>query len=145
MPACTRDHSRTALVAAALAVFAWGATASAVSPREIRNSTWSLESVSGQAPVAGTSPVLTFHEQYRISGQGGCNQFFGIYGADDREVAIRTVQAAQQQCAPEIMQQEQTFLEALRNAEDMSIGDDGRLTVRGPQQRVALVLTPVAP
>jgi heat shock protein HslJ len=127
--------------AAALASAAAIGGAFAVSPRDVRNSTWTTETISGQRAVSQPAPTVTFHEAYRISGVGGCNQFFGIYGADDGDVAIRTLQSRQGECAPEVMAQERAFFDALRNAEDMSIGDDRRLTVRGPHRNV-IVLRP---
>lgn len=109
----------------------------------VRDTNWTLTSIDGVAPRA-PAPTLTFGAQYRFSGQGGCNPFYGIYGNDNGRIAIRTVRAANEVCDGAVMDQERAYLDALRTAQQIDLRADGMLRVDGAQNSVML-FTPDSP
>jgi heat shock protein HslJ len=111
-------------------------SAGVASRNDLRATSWVLSSVAGQRPVGGTSPTLSFGDEYRIFGNGGCNQFYGVYGSENGMAAIRDLNATQKTCEPTIMSQEQAYFDVLRNAESLVVSNDGRLIiVVGPAGR----------
>ncbi|MGE3142482.1 MAG: META domain-containing protein [Hyphomonadaceae bacterium] len=127
---------------AAFALFAFASASTqaqaAVSRRDIAGTNWTLQSLAGQPINAENAPTLAFGPQYRLSGNGGCNPFFGVYGESrSNDVVIRTVDAAGAQCDAPVMTQEQTFLDILRTAHSIELEDNGVLTVTSGDGRVA--------
>lgn len=129
------DSLRYVTAGAAALLLAACASASGMSGTasrgDLRGTDWTLVALNGAAP-AGAAPTLSFGEQYRVTGEAGCNSFYGIYGLDEDGVAIRSIEAAQNTCADAaVMQLESTYLSLLRDAETLAISDDGRLSVSG--------------
>lgn len=65
--------------------------------------------------LTGSTLTVTFGNDGRVSGSGGCNNFGGSYRADGEKLTIGPLAATRKACAvPEgVMQQETAFLRAL--------------------------------
>jgi heat shock protein HslJ len=75
---------------------------------------WSLVTLAGKPPLAGTEPSAEFTAD-EMSGSAGCNHYFGTYEVSGSDFAIGTVASTEMWCMdPEgVMDQEQAFLAAL--------------------------------
>lgn len=117
--------ARAAIVAAAcISALAAAACANSAPRADLSGSSWAVESVAGQ-PVSG--PSIEF-AQDRISGAGGCNRFFGGYGAEDGRISFSAIGATRMACEPDIMAREDQFFGALNAAQSYSREGD-RLTL----------------
>lgn len=76
---------------------------------------WELTAIDGQPVVAaGPAPTLAVDADGRVSGDAGCNRYFGSVEADDGAAAFSGLGASRRAC-PDArrMAQEARFLEAL--------------------------------
>jgi heat shock protein HslJ len=101
-----------------------------------------LSSVAGETPAARSPPTLSFGDEYRIFGEGGCNQFYGAYGSDSGVVTIRNLTATGRTCEQAVMTQEQIYFEMLRGARSVVLTEDGRLIIVGPAGRQLMFTRP---
>lgn len=99
----------------------------------LQESQWRLASfeVSGETVSVLTDSVVTleFHAENQASGLSGCNQYGGTYLAEDEAVSFVEMASTLMACDnPDLMDQEQHFLDALQSATryDMS---DNQLTI----------------
>jgi heat shock protein HslJ len=94
-------------------------------PEDLPGTKWELISLNGQAPIAGTVITLNFTEDY-LGGEMGCNYYgdspdLGKYlAAGDGSFSLVypfawTVQLCYEPAG--IMEQEEVYLETLKNAE----------------------------
>lgn len=104
---------------------------------------WRLQSHNnGQGTLVAVLPnteiTARFSSSGSVTGTGGCNEYSGGYQAYDEVLRIGSLNASQQSCDNEIMNQEQAFLNAMRSAAKFSIFGN-QLTVR--DSRGAIVLS----
>jgi heat shock protein HslJ len=90
----------------------------------LAGTTWLLESLgpSGnpRPPLTTTEVTLAFSDDGRVSGNAGCNAYFGqyVWGADGT-LSVSGLGSTKMLCHEEgVMQQEQDFLAALSQAGD---------------------------
>lgn len=74
---------------------------------------YQVQSVNGQAVLAGTRITLTLDKDGRIYGNAGCNHFFGTYHLDDKALTFSQLGSTRRLCAEPVMAQEYAFLERL--------------------------------
>jgi heat shock protein HslJ len=96
----------------------------------LRDTRWSLQSLDGQAAVAGsdsrTLPYLVLRaKSQHLEGSTGCNRVKGRYTQRGTELALKTLATTRMACAPELMQQEQRLLEVLASTDGYRI--EGRV------------------
>lgn len=85
--------------------------------RALEGTPWQLTTlISGESArslVAGTSITATF-DNGRVAGSAGCNSYTGSYTAQNNILtASNDIITTKKACAPDVMQQEQAFLDAL--------------------------------
>ncbi len=90
----------------------------------LENTYWRLTRL-GSAPVVVAErqrePGLVLHrENHRVAGSGGCNRLMGGYALEGQTLRFSQMAATKMACA-DGMQQEQAFLEALRNVETWKV------------------------
>ncbi|MGI9201186.1 MAG: META domain-containing protein [Woeseiaceae bacterium] len=79
----------------------------------------------GDAAVDADTPMFVrFAVDGSVNGNGGCNNFFGSLESTDDGVAMGELGATRMACPPEIMDQEQAFMQALQDAVSFEMGDD---------------------
>lgn len=111
----------------------------------LADTAWRLESLgpSGdRRPVLTTTEVtLAFSSDGRVSGNAGCNTYFGQYAsATDGALSVSGLGSTKMFCHEEgVMQQEQDFLAALSQAQSYKV-INGRLTVTGENMELVLAL-----
>lgn len=90
--------------------------------------------------LAGTS-ITAALAGGQISGQAGCNSYFGSYAASGVTITISGLGATKMACSAEIMAQEQSFLAALAAATSYSIAGD-QLTLTHPGGQLQFTAAP---
>lgn len=78
--------------------------------------------------LEGTAITLKFKGD-RLNGSSGCNGYTAIYQRDTSEIDVRRVATTRMICPPEIVEQEEAFLQALRSARSYEINDRGQLRI----------------
>lgn len=92
-------------------------------------SEWTLATLGGQPPVAGSNVTLAFAGG-NASGSGGCNQYRGPYTADGSSLTFGPLIATKRAClSPEMNQQETAYLDALSKTATYEVTGD-RLILR---------------
>ena len=84
----------------------------------------------GERPLVERSHLtITLGEDGRAYGSAGCNHWFASYSRDGDKLNFGQAGATRKMCAPELMEQEQRFLEALGQVQrwDVSGTDQLRL------------------
>lgn len=77
---------------------------------------WRLERLASGKLQAGTQPSLEFPTEGRASGHGSCNRFNGIVIVATDAIKFSGLATTRMACAEAVMQQEESYLAALRDA-----------------------------
>jgi heat shock protein HslJ len=117
-------------------------------PERLFGTEWTLTSLSGSGLIEDTEITLTFEGAY-LGGSMTCNRFGGgpdsgkYTATDDGALTIDEIAVTVQLCSePEgIMEQEATYIEALRDAATYRLVD-GRLEVMDADGETTLVFEP---
>lgn len=108
---------------------------------ELEGTEWRLvEYGPADAPVASRPepPItLTFEEDGRIGGSGGCNSYGGTYQLDGQSLTMGQIQSTLMACADAaVTQQESAYLAALGSATTLQLdGDELTMAYEGGQLR----------
>ena len=127
---------------ATAATFAAAAPASIVGEWQVTGFFDGASAVVG--PADGTSVVLTFNPDGTVSGNAGCNQFFGGYGVEGDTITVGPLAASMMMCDEAVMTQEQQVIAALEGATTWQITAQGA-ELRGANDTLQLNLTSLAP
>lgn len=76
---------------------------------------WSLTQLQGQPLVQGTMITANFSGG-QVTGSGGCNSYSASFSTNGNNVSISYPVSGQMACAPEILQQETQYFQALSSA-----------------------------
>lgn len=134
-------RSRVVLVSVLLAL---GAITSACSPRGdgssggIEGTVWTVESIGGVATLPVAQPTIAFGTDGTVSGTSGCNAFSGTFRTDGDAIEIGQLASTMMGCEPERTAQEAAFNAAISDVTTWRLGEDGRLTLTGGADLVAL-------
>lgn len=110
-----------ALAALALGLTAACSSASASTNASLANTSWSLVSIDGKAPVAGRALTLSFQSGNQLAGDSGCNSYSGHYQLNGNVIAIDQLVSTLRACAEQpLNDQEAVFLKALGGATQFS-------------------------
>jgi heat shock protein HslJ len=88
---------------------------------------WLAWDINGQGPGAQTYATLVFNPG-RVSGTGGCNRFSGALHVNAKIWHASDIAVTRMECAPELMKEEASFLEALEATRSHRI-EGGLLTL----------------
>lgn len=78
---------------------------------------WQVLSIDGSSVSHQSRAFIEFSEPPRLTGNGGCNRFFGMYRYDDRTLAIEPeVGSTKMACEATVMAQEQQLFQWLPEA-----------------------------
>ncbi|MDD1706252.1 MAG: META domain-containing protein [Methanoregulaceae archaeon] len=107
-----------------------GCLAPSSPPQDLTSHSWRLAFYNDGNELAGTGPLtlitLKFAEDGRISGNAGCNDYFGDYRLEGGLISVGELGATEKYClTPEgVMDMEQTYLLLLKNTTRYSIDQD---------------------
>ncbi|MGD8176592.1 META domain-containing protein [Marinimicrobium sp. ARAG 43.8] len=91
---------------------------------------WQIQSVDGVVMESGGRAFIEFSEPPRLTGNGGCNRFFGMYRFTEGELFIEpAVGSTKMACEPQVMVQEQQLFDVLPQAVETELSAKGELTL----------------
>jgi len=113
------------------------AASPAPAPWTLLEGEWTIQSIAGRRPVAGTRPEMRF-QGTRISGNTGCNNFGGAFRFERGHLTTGALISTRRACARPASAQEQNVLKLLGQRLSVSRNRAGRLvmTSRGGQTLV---------
>lgn len=108
---------------------------------QLENTYWKLVELRGEPVVVlpnhREAHLVLVPAEHTVRGSGGCNQLKGSYETEGDRLSFNLLATTRKMCAGILIKQEQTFLEALKNAthyridgETMGLFAGGRLLVR---------------
>lgn len=112
-------------------------------PAPIEGTLWTLESLINrygelESVLPGTVITAEFGDE-QISGNAGCNQYFGAYTSEEDTLSITVIGFTEMYCAPEeVMEQEGEYLTALESMISYQVSAD-RLEIFNGYGETALV------
>ena len=89
----------------------------------IRGVTWQLSDMGDKAIDNNIITTLVFGDDNKISGKGGCNNYFGTYDLYSIGITISDIGSTRKLCSEEIMEQEMTYLDILGKAKSIKFND----------------------
>lgn len=94
------------------------------------------------SPMLGTDLTVVFEDDGQVSGNAGCNDFFGSFNSSKGEIAIGPLGATMRACSTPngVMQQEAEFLAALASAATYSV-EGNFLEMRNADDAIAVHMT----
>ena len=90
---------------------------------DIRGVSWQLSDIGYDAVDNNILTTLVFGDNNKISGNGGCNNYFGTYELYTNGLAISNIGSTKKLCSEAIMEQEITYLEVLSKAKSIKFND----------------------
>ncbi len=139
-----RGWSGLASLGLALAVCV-SSGAPAVVARSLEGTSWTLATLDGRAPLAGSNVTLGF-ERDRISGSDGCNHYSGSYTASGSSLRVgANLISTMMGCQQEIMTQASSYMRALVNARSYRFEAGGLLLLDEDSKLLARLNLVVAP
>jgi heat shock protein HslJ/uncharacterized membrane protein len=137
---------RVVLMVLAVAVFAMGCRSSqAPAPvPPLAGTSWRAQEIDGSGVLPRVESTLTFDGTTRIAGQAACNRYFGDADIGDGTIRLKPAGTTRMACAPDVMEQEGRFLEALGGAKVFRREGDTLLLVDAGG-RVRVRLAPASP
>jgi len=100
-----------------------------INPRDALNGTaWVLTSIDNTPPLKGTKLTVKFTKG-QIGGSSGCNSYGGSYEIKGVKISTGPIVMTMMACVdPGVMEQEQTFLEYLQDAQTFKLSE-GQLQI----------------
>lgn len=83
----------------------------------LENTEWLLEDLSGTGVIDRAQTTLRFDSSSRLTGRGGCNQYFAEFERQADRLNVAAIGATKKACSPAVMNQETRFFQALQRAE----------------------------
>lgn len=75
---------------------------------------WQLKALQGAGVADGSRAFIEFSEPPRLTGNGGCNRFFGVYRYQEQALIIESaLGSTKMACAADVMVQEQRLFQLL--------------------------------
>ena len=97
---------------------------------------WVVEDIAGVRVADGSRVTLVFGADGRASGSASCNSYSGGYTITGEGLTFSRVVTTRRACAPELMSQEQSFLDALAGVSTFGMSTDGTLVLEGGGSRM---------
>ena len=111
---------------------------------------WTVVEVNGALVMPGTEMTMTFEPEAapapetpgafvpgtgRVSGKSGCNSYGAGYTLSGEGVSFGDAVSTEMACEPDLMEQEQAFLDALRHVTAISFDPGGEMELRDHEFR----------
>jgi putative lipoprotein len=112
-----------------------------VTAADLEGTGWQARLIAGQPVAADIRSTIVLEAENKVAGFGGCNSFFGSWALEGEAIVFGHLGATMMMCPPEMMAQENSFLEALNTAERFEI-IDGELVIHSAGADQPTVLKP---
>jgi len=91
---------------------------------DLADTSWTLTSLNGQLPLAGTTITVQFGADGSVSGSDGCNRFTTTFTTTDGTIRIRRPASTMMACAEPTNSQANAFLSTLVAADEYEVRRD---------------------
>jgi heat shock protein HslJ len=114
-----------------LTLFRWPGNASkgkelaAAAQPSLSGTSWLAEDIGGRGVIDNAQTTITFEAEGRVAGSGGCNRYFGPVTIEGNAIRFGDLGATRMACVPALMDQEQTFFDALAATRSYRFDDLG--------------------
>lgn len=88
-------------------------TPAADGPPELGGSSWVAEDIEGRGVMDRLQSTISFDNSLRVSGNAGCNRYFGTYTLSGPELEFGQMGSTMMACPEAVMNQERRFLRAI--------------------------------
>jgi len=122
--------ARTLMVLILAALVAGGCETSNLETKEdvdLVGTSWLAKDIGASAIADGVKSTLSFVEPGKVAGRGGCNRYFGAVTINGQSMKFGKLGSTMMACPPPIMEQEQTYLQALGAAKRFEVKDGALL------------------
>ncbi|MGE0044430.1 MAG: META domain-containing protein [Hyphomonadaceae bacterium] len=103
---------------------------------QLAGTSWTARSIQNESLAQDAGVTIQFGEQYRVSGNTGCNDYYGVYVVRDGQFVARNIGATERACEDAaVMAREGRLLEILNQSESMVVDANGQLVVTGEEGR----------
>lgn len=104
---------------------------------------WQIVAMNGEQVGGEVSATLEFDLSAKITGDTGCNKFFGEYTIHGEGISLGDLASTRMACAGSLNTRETAILSALSQTRRFDFDGDGRLLmIGGPQDTPLLTATP---
>jgi heat shock protein HslJ len=93
----------------------------------LEDSAWLTEDIDGAGVVDNLQSTLKFDVNLNVSGNGGCNRYFGAATVDENKIDFGALSSTRMACSQAILDQEQRFFAALDAARTWQIDAEREL------------------
>lgn len=90
---------------------------------DIRGVTWLLSDIGDKTLNNDIKTTLVFGDEDKISGNAGCNNYFGSYELYPNGIKISNIGSTRKMCSEDVMEQEMTYLGILQKANSIKFTD----------------------
>lgn len=134
-----KTPSPFALVFTAFVLFVFAALP-AKADTALVGSTWLVEDIEGGGVIDFLQTTLTFDSAEKVTGMGGCNNFFGAVKIDDLAIKLGPLGVTRKACGEAIDNQEDRFFQALEKVRSFEF-DQGLLFLLDSEGKQVLRLS----
>ena len=113
--------SMTRFAAALLATALVGLGASAAEHKGLAGTNWQLLQLGPNGALSENLPTLSFSNDGKVSGSGGCNTFSGPVTISGMAIKFGPLAATKKACSEQVDAQEAAYLKALEQAQTFEI------------------------
>jgi heat shock protein HslJ len=103
---------------------------------------WTVATLAGTPALAAPRITFTFGDDGRLSGLASCNRFGADYSLTGEGISVGKGMSSMMACEPEIMKQEQLFMELLERVSRFSIDANGALILFSDRDRTIVTARP---
>lgn len=107
--------------------------------RLLQGAKWQVTQLGDTKTDEQARPELNFMPNNRIAGSTGCNRFFGEYTLTGEGMQIKNLGSTRMACSEKLMTQENTFLEQLQNARQISFDTPETLVIETAEGKILAV------
>ena len=103
---------------------------------------WTVATLAGTPSLAAARIKFTFGDDGRLSGLASCNRFGADYSLTGEGLSVGKGMSSMMACEPDVMKQEQLFMELLERVSQFSIDDNGALILHSDRDRTIVTERP---
>lgn len=103
---------------------------------------WTVATLAGTPSLAAARIKFTFGDDGRLSGLASCNRFGADYSLTGEGLSVGKGMSSMMACEPDVMKQEQLFMELLERVSRFSIDDNGALILHSDRDRTIVTERP---
>ena len=94
------------------------------------NGRWQVEDIDAGGVIDFSHITMDFSTQGKVTGTTGCNQYTASLAQNDTDVSVTQIVTTRRACAPALNNQQQRFINALRDASTIAYQQDTWLIIQ---------------